>query len=50
MNEENTKQSPLTQDILNLIDAIEGVQDWSGTYVGDCIDAVLISLNLDTSS
>lgn len=50
MNEELAEQSSLAQDVLNLIDAIEGVQDWSGTHVGDCIDAVLISLNLDTSS
>ena len=50
MNEENTKQSSLAQNVLNLIDAIERVQDWRGTYVGDCIKDVLISLNLDTSS
>jgi hypothetical protein len=33
-------QSNLKSAIEKLIEAIDGVQDWSGTYVGDCIKEV----------
>lgn len=31
---------PIRAKVQRLVDAIDGVQDWSGTYVGDCIDAL----------
>ena len=33
-------QPALTDEVLELIDAVEGVGDWSGTRVGDAIDAL----------
>jgi hypothetical protein len=35
--------------IQELIDAIEGIQDWGGTHVGDCIAAVEAEQFADTS-
>jgi hypothetical protein len=35
--------------IQELIDAIEGIQDWRGTHVGDCIAAVEAEQFADTS-
>jgi DNA-binding HxlR family transcriptional regulator len=38
-------EQDLTASALALIDAIEGIQDWSGTYVGDCIKDLENAIN-----
>ena len=39
-NERQTLSGNLLNAVLWLLDAIQGVQDWKGTDVGDAIDAV----------